>query len=150
MRGEDTVDRLFYLWLCLGCVLIITDLMVGSVWLLLLGGSALVVSGFVFAGITETVTNQCFLFCVLALVFCVANAFRTMKKTDAHQSDPLDNPDVGQEVVVKGYTPDKVSARVFYRGITWEARADSGFTLSDGVWVISGREANVLLLRPRK
>ncbi len=57
------------------------------------------------------------------------------------------NLDIGERVFVHGWSPDR-TARVQYRGSTWEARLQPGADAGSGEHLVSAVEGNWLVLKP--
>ena len=57
------------------------------------------------------------------------------------------NIDIGEQVRVDGWTPDR-TARVAYRGSTWIAHLAPGAVAQPGMHRVSGVEGNWLVLSP--
>ncbi len=139
----------FYCWLAFAIVLACADLFLGTFYLIVIAGSALLVAFSTFLDLT--LTQQMLLFCVAGLAGCFVFS-RTRKKQQYQKIDDaskLQSIDIGREVDVKEIL-ENGNGKVFYRGTVWDVAPASGHRLSKGVWVISGMNGNQLILKPKE
>lgn len=134
-------------WWVLAGLMVIVELMTGSVYLLMMAlgmGAAAVV-----AWLGVPLTAQ---FVAAALVGGGATTAwhlhvrRTSSQLPAHQDRDV-NLDIGERVHVPAWQPGGV-ARVNYRGSLWQARLAPGAVAEPGLHVVIAVEANWLVLSP--
>jgi membrane protein implicated in regulation of membrane protease activity len=133
-------------WAIAGLVLVITELLTGTFYLLMLGlaafGAALAAWLAVGFGI------QAVVFVVAAGVGCYAvHAYRA--KNQAQQMAPID---AGQPAKFESWVDQGAGlARVQYRGASWEARLEHGAALQPGAVVyVVATEGNTLKVSVRR
>ncbi|MDY6321579.1 MAG: hypothetical protein SPL30_01515 [Succinivibrio sp.] len=135
------------LWFIAFCLILGSEMVLGTVYLLAVAAGALAgaVTALVFAGGPGP-------FAVAGIVTAAGAVIawffrRRLHRISQAQSDEVSNPDEGREIsvgkVVNG------TARVSYRGTTWEARAREG-ELKAGIWLIDHVDGPSLVLRPKE
>lgn len=117
-----------WMWLIGGVVLGGVELAVGTFYLLVLGVACL--AGSVTAALGADPAWQIAAVAVLAVAGC-GLVYRMRGLENDAVSDRLQNPDVGQTVLV-GKIAEDGTAEVAYRGSVWCAVAESGRTLAAG------------------
>ena len=120
-------------WFIAAVVLGLSELLVGTFYLLLLGVGALCGALVSLAGFSLDI--QCFVAAIVILVGGIALARYHAKAKLKTQDIKADNLDIGQTVTVKEWNEDH-TASVSYRGATWQAVAKDGEKLEPGVFVI--------------
>lgn len=120
-------------WVIAAVVLGLSELLVGTFYLLLLGVGALCGALVSLAGFPLDI--QCFVAALVILVGGIALARYHAKAKLKNQNAKADNLDIGQTVTVKKWNEDH-TATVSYRGANWQAVAQTGAKLEPGVFVI--------------
>jgi membrane protein implicated in regulation of membrane protease activity len=117
-------------WGVLGLVLVITELVTGTFYLLMLGVAAF--GAAVVAGLGLAFAVQSVVFSVLAALGCYAvHAYRAKNK--AQQMAPID---AGMPAVFESWIDSGARlARVRYRGASWEARIEGAEPVESGATV---------------
>jgi membrane protein implicated in regulation of membrane protease activity len=133
-------------WAIIGMVLVITELLTGTFYLLMLG-----VAGFgaaLAAWLGLEFGAQAVVFAAVAAVGCYGvHVYRA--KNQAQQMTPID---AGQPANFEGWVDQAAGlARVRYRGASWEARLDEAAPLQPGslVYVLQ-TEGNTLRVSVRR
>ncbi|PWT76902.1 MAG: hypothetical protein C5B46_00545 [Proteobacteria bacterium] len=108
---------IYMIWAVAGLALMISEVLTGTFYLLVLGIAALVGAGAAFSGF-DFWTQA-----VVASVVAVAGVLWVQQRRRLMVPKAMPSPDVGQPVNWEGWVnePDR-SARVRYRGASWEAR----------------------------
>ena len=133
-------------WAIVGLVLVITELLTGTFYLLVLGlagfGAALAAwLGFGFGA-------QAIVFVVVSGVGCYAvHAYRAR-----NQTQQMTSIDAGQPASFEGWVDQAAGlARVRYRGASWEARVEGEAALQPGAVVyVLATEGNTLKVSARR
>lgn len=136
---------LTYLWLITAIILAGADLLLGTIYLLILGASAFL--GFVAALLVDSFTIQATVFALSAIVGVFVYSMR--KKALSSQnlnSEKLQHINEGQFVEVHHWN-DLGKTKVFYRGTHWEAVPQEGDQPRIGIWQIVGMTGNTLILK---
>ena len=134
------------LWLIAAVVLGLSELLVGTFYLLLLGVAALVGALAALAGFT--LESQCLIAAAVVLVGGLFLArYRAHHKKDA-RGEANDNLDIGQTVTVARWDEDGTTS-VSYRGAAWKARAMHPNEKTPGIFTIVGVTGSVLVLKRR-
>lgn len=138
--------ELWLLWIVMGFVLIIAELVTGTFYLLVVGVGALAAA--LVAWLGGNVLVQAVIGSAVALfgAFLVHHWHAAHVKADAGRSNFLDR---GQPVVLEGWANESARiARVKYRGTTWDARlARSEERPAPGSTLyIEGQEGNTLVV----
>jgi membrane protein implicated in regulation of membrane protease activity len=130
----------YLLWAIAGFVLIITELMTGTFYLLVLGIAALVAAAAAFLGAGFWV--QVMLAAATALIgIYFLRKWWTNHPKHAQGGNSLD---VGQTVILETWTNQATGmARVKYRGSTWDAQVQ-GTAAPNDVLVIKSEQSGVL------
>jgi membrane protein implicated in regulation of membrane protease activity len=137
---------LWLLWLVAGFVLVIAELMTGTFYLLVIGLGAFV--GAVVAWAGGNILWQAVIGSVVALggAWFVHHWHEAQRGRDTGVSNFLDR---GQAVVLEGWTNESAgTARVRYRGASWEARVaePSSRPAAGATLYIHGQEGNTLVV----
>jgi membrane protein implicated in regulation of membrane protease activity len=108
-----------FLWLIVGIVLIVAELMTGTFYLLFLGIAALVGAAVAFLGVSLLAQA------LVAAVVAVAGVVWVQRNRRSIEAKPMASLDVGQHVSFESWIsqPDKV-ARVQYRDAQWDATVE--------------------------
>jgi membrane protein implicated in regulation of membrane protease activity len=108
-----------FLWLIVGIVLIVAEVMTGTFYLLFLGIAALVAAAAAFLG------APLWLHAVVAAVISVAGVMWVQQHRQSIETKPMPSLDIGQHVTFESWVSqaDRV-ARVQYRDAHWEAQID--------------------------
>jgi membrane protein implicated in regulation of membrane protease activity len=108
---------IFLLWLGLGLVLIVVELLTGTLYLLFLGLAALVTAAVAFLGVGFWAQAMVAAGCSVAGVLWVNRHKRTIN------AKPMPSLDAGQPVVLESWVDQAGGrARVRYRDAFWDAR----------------------------
>ncbi len=134
-------------WIIAAVVLGLSELLVGTFYLLLLGVGALCGALVSLAGFSLDI--QCFVAAVVILVGGIALARYHAKAKRKSQNAEVDNLDIGQTVTVKKWSEDH-TATVSYRGAAWQAVAKDGAKLEPGVFVIVEVRGSKLVVAPKE
>lgn len=137
------------IWLIVGVVLAGADMLLGTVYLLVLAVAAFATAILTFLGLP--VIWEIAAFAMLSVVGCLFLSFsrKKNKNIQIQSATNLQNIDIGREVSVKDIK-ENGHATVFYRGTVWEAAPAKGYILSRGTWIISGLHDNLLILKPEQ
>lgn len=120
-------------WIIAAVILGLSELLVGTFYLLLLAVGAICGALVSLAGFSLDL--QCFVAAVVILLGGIALARYHAKAKKKLQNREADNLDIGQTVIVKKWNEDK-TASVSYRGAIWQVLAQEGTKLEPGVFVI--------------
>jgi len=116
--------ELWILWVILGLVLVIVELVTGTFYLLVLGGGAFAAAATAWAGAGHLI--QAVVGGVVAIggAWYVYHWHESHRKADEGRSNFLDR---GQPVVMEGWANEAAGlVRVKYRGASWDARVAGG------------------------
>ena len=134
----------YLLWIVAGFVLVIVELVTGTFYLLVIGVGA-------FAGAAVAAAGGGYL--AQAIGACAVALLGTWLVNRWHRArrpgSPKDNfLDLGQSVVLESWVDaGSRTARVTYRGTTWDARVAAGAHAEPGTTlVITGQEGSTLLV----
>ena len=132
-------------WLVSAAILGIAEMLVGTFYLLVLAGAAVVAA--VASLMNATLEWQLAAFAVVALAGSLwVRRFRALNagvnEKEVHQ---LQNLDEGQLVEVANFD-EQGRTKVQYRGAEWMAQAASGQALTVGAWRIVEVKGNVLVI----
>lgn len=134
------------LWLIAAVILGLSELLVGTFYLLLLGLAALVGAFAALAGFSIEI--QCLIVALLVLVGGVLLArYHAHRKINAKDAAD-DNFDIGQTVTISHWEKDG-TAQVSYRGALWKARTENRVDDAPGVFTIVGVAGSVLIVKRR-
>lgn len=128
-------------WGIAAAVLIGAELMTGTFYLLAVGAAAAL--GAVLAALGLELPTQLFIAAVACIVFVFAAHHWRLSR--AHKSAPPMELDVGKRVTIATWNDDG-TARVTYRGSTWDAVRASPTVPQDASLVICGTRGSVLVL----
>jgi membrane protein implicated in regulation of membrane protease activity len=144
-HGRGTVDSALA-WLIAGIVLIVTELVSGTFYLLVLGVAALVAAGVAYAGAG-------FLIQVIVVgAIAIAGVFWIRGRKRAKATPPMPPLDVGQPVTLDSWVNrDDRLARVKYRDALWDAIVEGEFRGEAGeVFYIRAIAGNTLRVAKQK
>lgn len=135
-----------YFWLIAAVFLAGADILLGTVFLLIIGLAAL--AGFVVSLLGLGFALQAALFAVVGIAGCVIYSRVRHQKQRRVQFDAehLQNVNEGQTVEVEHWD-ENGKAKVFYRGAVWDAVAASDQAEKKGLWEIVGMKGNTLVLK---
>jgi membrane protein implicated in regulation of membrane protease activity len=136
-----------FLWLIVGIVLIIAELLTGTFYLLFLGLAALVGAAAAFLGAPLWVQA------IVVAAGSVAGVMWVNRHRRATQQQPMPSLDVGQSVSFLAWVSEKDgAARVRYRDAEWDARVSGGCSGEPGellyITAVSGNLLEVSKARP--
>lgn len=135
----------YWMWWIAGAVLIAAELMTGTFYLLVLG-LALACGGLA-AWFGADVPVQWLLAAALGVAGTVL--LHRWKRSVAATTPPQKGLDIGQMVQVQNWGPSG-TARVAYRGSTWDAEVAAPGTPHAKTMYIAGMRGSVLLLSDRR
>ena len=116
--------ELWVLWIILGLVLVIVELVTGTFYLLVLGGGAFAAAATAWAGAGHFVQAVVGGLVAIGGAWYVHHWHEAHRKADEGRSNFLDR---GQPVVMEGWANEAAGlARVKYRGASWDARVAGG------------------------
>ena len=119
---------MIYLWLIGAVVLAGADILLGTIYLLIIAVAALLA------------------FAVFAIAGCVYLSYRKRKNSVSTDADHLQHINDGHSVEVKEWKKNG-KARVFYRGTVWDAKSEKGSPMVPGLWEIVGMSGNTLIIK---
>jgi membrane protein implicated in regulation of membrane protease activity len=132
------------MWWIVAAAFIAAELLTGTFYLLVVG--AAVACGGIAAWLGWGVAYQFFTASVLGIVGVVAlHRWKQGRASDSRQ----DALDVGQMVKVDSWGPDR-TARVSYRGSTWDAELATADTPQAETMYIAAMRGSVLILSDRR
>lgn len=116
-------------WLSLGILLIIIEVLTGSLWIGFFGIGAVITSAVVFFGGAETLNGQIAVF-LLSSGFSLALLRKPVKEWLYRKSQPATfGNSVGKLVMVTDPIPEGGAGRVSHQGSTWDAESDDGSSI---------------------
>jgi len=144
-HGRGTVDSALA-WLIAGIVLIVTELVSGTFYLLVLGVAALVAAGVAYAGAGFLIQV------VVAGAIAIAGVFWIRGRKRAMATPAMPPLDVGQPVTLDSWVNrDDRLARVKYRDALWDAIVEGEFRGEAGeVFYIRAIAGNTLRVAKQK
>ncbi len=135
------------LWSVLAALLLITEMMSGTFYLLVAACGALMAAMLAYAGLSGSVQlAACGAICLCG--FFLLWKFRPTTTRFAAAENPDVNPDIGQRVIVTRVDPD---GRAFanYRGTVWEVRIKERYHPEvQKTYIIQRVEGSILILLP--
>jgi membrane protein implicated in regulation of membrane protease activity len=134
----------YLLWIIAGFVLVIVELVTGTFYLLVIGVGAFAGAAAAWAGGGYFAQAVCA--CAVALV---GTYFVHRWHSRRQKSSAKDNfLDLGQAVILESWVDMALgTARVKYRGTTWDARVAPGSPVEPGATlIINGQEGSTLLV----
>ena len=138
------MSSMIYLWLIGAVVLAGADILLGTIYLLIIAVAAL--AAFIFAVIGAGILFQLLAFAVFAIAGCVYLSYRKRKNSVSTDADHLQHINDGHSVEVKEWK-ENGKARVFYRGTVWDAKPEKGSPMVPGLWEIVGMSGNTLIIK---
>lgn len=136
-------------WLVVAVVLVIAELLTGSLYLLALAAGAGVAAALALTGVTLNVQIAIASIVAVLGVGWVSWRRSKMPKEPDDEANPALHIDVGAQVFVSDWGPDG-HARVMHRGSEWDAILDrsdvNGQVNEDGWYVIKAIRQNQLVL----
>ena len=133
-----------YLWLIGAVVLAGADILLGTIYLLIVAAAAL--AAFVFALAGAGILFQLLAFAVFAIFGCVYLSYRKRNSIGGTDADHLQHINDGHTVEVREWK-ENGKARVFYRGTVWDAKPGKGSPRVPGLWEIVGMSGNTLIIK---
>mgnify|MGYP005806188985 CR=1 FL=1 len=134
----------YLLWIIAGFALVIIELITGTFYLLVIGVGAFAGAAVAWAG--GSYVAQAVGACVVALAgtWYVNRWHRTRQRGGANDNFL----DLGQPVVLEAWVDaNSRTARVTYRGTTWDARVAAGAQAEPGATlIINGQDGSTLLV----
>lgn len=134
----------YWMWWTVAAALIAAELLTGTFYLLVVGVA--VACGGIAAWAAWGVSYQCLTASVLGVIGVIA--LERWKRGGGRTPDQS-GLDVGQMVKVKTWGPDR-TARVNYRGSTWDAELASPNTPQAETMYITATRGSVLVLSDRR
>src|SRR5687767_12037265 len=132
------------LWVVVGFVLVIAELLTGTFYLLVIG------VGFFAAAVCAWLGANLFVQAVAGSAVAILGAWLVhhwhegQRAKDAGRSNLLDR---GQPVVLEGWTNESAGiARVRYRGASWDARVNGARPETGATLYIEGQEGSTLVV----
>ena len=132
-------------WLIAAVVLGLSELLVGTFYLLLLAIGALCGALVSFSGMG--LSAQCFTAAVVILVGGIFLAKFHAKRKREEKPTEVDNLDIGQTVTVASWKEDR-TASATYRGASWQVVAKEGVDLVPGTFKIVEVRGSKLVVAP--
>jgi inner membrane protein len=132
------------MWGVAGLLLIIADVVLGTFFMLFLGGGALLTAVLVLSGITEPAVEW-----MSFALFSALGVLLFRKKLLSSFGPSRNNryvEHVGQKVVVVQEIPAGGIGRVVYRGSEWPAKSVDGSTLAEHAGAIIQNTDGIMLL----
>lgn len=138
--------ELWLLWVVVGFVLVIAELVTGTFYLLVIGAGAF--AGALVAWLGGGVLTQAFVGSAVAIAgaMLVHHWHEGQRRNDAGRSNLLDR---GQPVVLEGWANESAGiARVKYRGTSWDAKfaEAAGRPPPGSTLYIDGMDGNTLVV----
>lgn len=134
-------------WFVVAFVLLVAELLTGTFYLLVISIALAAAGAASLAGASLVVQ----LIVAVVIGFAGALLLRRMRFGRRHNdpADPLQNMDVGQSIVVDGWTGSR-TARANYRGAQWDVQLAAGEDAAPGEFVIQSIQANRLVVTRRR
>ncbi len=132
------------LWIVAGFILVIVEIVTGTFYLLVIGVGAFAGAAVAWAG--GGYLAQAIGACVVALAGTwLVNRWRRTRRSGSVKDNFLD---LGQPVVLESWVDaGSRTARVKYRGTTWDARVAAGAHAEPGTTlIINGQDGSTLLV----
>ena len=134
-------------WFVLAFVLLLAELLSGTFYLLMI---AIALAG---AGIASlagaSLTAQLLIAAIIGFAGALLLRRLRLGRQQNEQAEPLQNMDVGQTVLVDGWTGSR-TARASYRGAQWDIELAPGEEAQPGEFVIQAIHANRLVVARRR
>jgi membrane protein implicated in regulation of membrane protease activity len=133
-----------WIWAAIGLVLIITELVVPTFFIIFLGIGALVVAVTTFLGLSNGLNTQLLIFALSSILLMLLLRGRLKKRISAKEMEP---EYMGKLATVTETIMPGREGKVSYRGSVWTAVADSEIQKDSTVTII-GREGICLKVKP--
>ena len=125
---------MIYLWLIGAVVLAGADILLGTIYLLIIAAAAL--AAFIFALIGAGTLFQLLAFAVFAIAGCVYLSYRKRKNSVSTDADHLQHINDGHSVEVKEWKKNGL-----------DAKPEKGSPMVPGLWEIVGMSGNTLIIK---
>ena len=135
----------YWMWWIAAAALVAAELLTGTFYLLVVG-VALAFGG-IAAWFDASVPMQWLIAAALGVVGTVL--LQRWKRTLSHRTPPQQGLDIGQMVQVQSWGPDG-TARVAYRGSTWDAELATTAVPQAKTMYIAAMRGSVLILSDRR
>jgi membrane protein implicated in regulation of membrane protease activity len=133
-----------WIWAAIGLVLIITELVVPTFFIIFLGIGALIVAVTTFTGLSEGLNTQLLIFALSSILLMLLLRSRLKKRISAKEMEP---EYMGKLATVTETILPGREGKVSYSGSVWPAVADSEIPKDSTVTII-GREGICLKVKP--
>jgi membrane protein implicated in regulation of membrane protease activity len=135
----------YWIWWIAAAILVATELLIGTFYLLVIGVAV------AFGGVAAVLGASSPVQWVVAGVLGVAGTvwLQRWKRGMAASTPPQQSLDVGAQVQVLSWGPDR-TARVSYRGSSWDAELATPDTPQSGTMYIAAMRGSVLILADRR
>lgn len=129
------------IWIIIGVLLILSELMATSVVAVFFGVAAIIVGLLLQIGLIESASWQFLLFGVISLALLFTARGRCKRWFVGYTSDTNEQPssvsqDIGQRVITHSDF-NQGAGRVVLNGVQWDARSDDPLLAGDVAWVMS-------------
>jgi membrane protein implicated in regulation of membrane protease activity len=141
-RGQQTMAE--WMWVVLGLVLIITEMIVPTFFIIFLGLSALIVAVTTLLGFSDSLASQLLVFAIASVLLMLLLRGKLKKAISADEMQP---DYMGQLATVTETIVPGREGKVSYRGSVWPAVCESEI-MKDSLVVIVGREGLCLKVKP--
>jgi inner membrane protein len=135
------------IWMTIGCILILAEIIVPGGIAFFLGGACLIVSASLYLGIIEKWTSalMLFFFSSTILFFTFKNLMQKWFGGDATVGYADDEPEQGIAIVIETIGPGEQAGRVNFEGTQWKATSD-GTTILPETQVVVLSKSNISLI----
>ena len=135
------------IWITVGVLLILSELLTTSVVAVFFGVAAILVGLLLQMGVIEAASMQFLLFGVMSLALLFTARERCKRWFVGHTSDTNEQPssfreDIGHRVIAHSdFTQG--TGRVVLNGVQWDARSDDPLQAGDVAWVVDNDGINL-------
>jgi inner membrane protein len=138
------------IWMTIGCVLILAEIIVPGGIAFFLGGACLVVSASLYVGLIEKWTSalMLFFFSSTILFFMFKNLMHKWFGGDSSVGYAEDEPEQGIAMVIETIGPGEQAGRVDFEGTQWKATSDGTTILPDTQVTVLSKNNISLIVEP--
>ncbi len=141
------------IWILLGIVLIISELLATSILAVFFGIAAIVVGLLMQFGIVESLTAQFVVFGTVSLLTLLAARTRFTRWFKGYTADKTEEkPSFQHDIGERGVAVDDFVqgvGRITINGVRWTALSDEGIKSGDTVWVSSNNGIELTVTRQK-
>lgn len=150
-QTRENVMSVSLVWILIGLLLIVSELMATSVIAVFFGIAAIVVGLLLQLGLIESMAAQFTVFAVISLLTLLLARGKFQRWFKGHTADASEGkPDFQHDIGARGIVVDDFvhgSGRITINGVRWKAFCDEDLKSGDAVWVASNNGIELTVTR---